>query len=112
MYWKYLLSKKSLLILLFNDINTWVPKLLQAEASPYFYKPTREELFVRYLEVILNSIVDEEFSSSLQNSNDHRFEKAQTYWDNLINTKKDQVEMLMNCPVVKSDSLRKKKGEV
>ncbi|RMX42489.1 hypothetical protein pdam_00024948 [Pocillopora damicornis] len=31
--------------------------------------PTREELFVRYLEVILNSIVDEEFSSSLQNSN-------------------------------------------
>lgn len=91
-----------------------------AEASPYFYKPTREELFVRYLEVILNSIVDEEFSSSLQNSNDHRFEKAQTYWDNLINTKKDQVvsnnwkkykEMLMNCPVVKSDSLRKKKGK-
>lgn len=61
--------KEKLLILLFNDINTWVPKLLQAEASPYFYKPTREELFVRYLEVILNSIVDEEFSSSLQNSN-------------------------------------------
>lgn len=65
----FAVKEKPIDLILFNDINTWVPKLLQAEASPYFYKPTRKELFVRYLEVILNSIVDEEFSSSLQNSN-------------------------------------------
>ena len=65
----FAVKEKPIDLILFNDINTWVPKLLQAEASPYFYKPTRKELIARYLEVILNSIVDEEFSSSLQNSN-------------------------------------------
>lgn len=38
----FAVKEKPIDLILFNDINTWVPKLLQAEASPYFYKPTRK----------------------------------------------------------------------